>query len=335
MPPELRPLLALLLLTAAACQAVPEQDAKPHRRSPPPKPSPKPSPRPSPCPHHSPPPRQQPFRWVPLSAAQQRRAEQLLSVFENSSLRPSYDYAENLKDGRGVTFGRAGFCTGEDDGLAVVRAYVKAKLRGNPLARFLPTLERVQRQGGGDSPLLAGATQAQFIQAVKSAARDALFRQAQDRVARRLYFDPSQRLAESLGLRLALSKAQLYDAYVQHGYADPGTSEWAISVGGLAAAASQKAGASPLQGADERLWLQCFLEHRRTVLLRAGGDWAEGVQRVDIYSWLLQAGDTGLSEPLVLSYDRCRPDRRAGPCVPQRKCELRLGGITYGDFTLR
>lgn len=38
-------------------------------------------------------------------------------------------------------------------------------------------------------------------QAVKVAARDALFRQAQDRVARQLYFDPSQRLARSLGLR--------------------------------------------------------------------------------------------------------------------------------------
>lgn len=61
--------------------------------------------------------------------------------------------------------GRAGFCTGEDDGVAVVKAYVKAKPRGNPLARFLPVLEKIQRQGGGDSPLLAGASQAQFIQA--------------------------------------------------------------------------------------------------------------------------------------------------------------------------
>lgn len=135
--------------------------------------------------------------------------------------------------------------------------------------------------------------------------------------------------------RLALSKAQLYDAYVQHGYADPGTSEWATSVGGLVAAANQQAGGSPLQGANERVWLrvstqplvvlqaccmqhmprvgfqgkkadagrslrppvglhplavQRFLEHRRAVLLRGGSDWADGVQRVDLYSWLLQVG---------------------------------------------
>lgn len=42
---------------------------------------------------------------------------------------------------------------------------MKAKPRGNLLARFVPVLERIQRRGGGDSPLLAGATQAQFIQA--------------------------------------------------------------------------------------------------------------------------------------------------------------------------
>ncbi|KAL4419138.1 hypothetical protein ABPG77_002651 [Micractinium sp. CCAP 211/92] len=312
----------------AVCRADAPADAKHHR------PSPRLSLRP-PWRPPRPPPRQQPFRWVPLSAAQQRQAEQLLGVFENSSLQPSYGYAQNLRDGRGVTFGRAGFCTGEDDGLAVVRAYVKAKPRGNLLARFVPVLESIQRRGGGDSPLLAGATQAQFIQAVKASAQDVLFRRAQDQVSRQLYFDPSQRLARRLGLRLALSKGQLYDAYVQHGYADPGTSEWAASVGGLVAAANQQAGGSPLQGTTERLWLRRFLEHRRAVLLRGGSDWAEGVQRVDVFSWLLQAGDTGLDEPILLQYNRCRPDRKAGPCIPQRRGELSLGGIGYGDFTLR
>lgn len=47
----------------------------------------------------------------------------------------------------------------------------------------------------------APACHASRLQAVKTAARDVLFRQAQDRVARQLYFDPSQRLAKSLGLR--------------------------------------------------------------------------------------------------------------------------------------
>lgn len=81
------------------CRADAPADAKHHR------PSPRLSLRPPWRPPRSPP-RQQPFRWVPLSAAQQRQAEQLLGVFENSSLQPSYGYAQNLRDGRGVTFGR-------------------------------------------------------------------------------------------------------------------------------------------------------------------------------------------------------------------------------------
>lgn len=38
-------------------------------------------------------------------------------------------------------------------------------------------------------------------QAVKASARDVLFRRAQDVVSSQLYFNPSQRLARSLGLR--------------------------------------------------------------------------------------------------------------------------------------
>lgn len=49
----------------------------------------------------------------------------------------------------------------------------------------------------------------------------------------------------------------------------------------------------------------------------------------------MQAGDAGLNEAILLRYNRCRPDRKAGPCIPQRKGQLSLGGIGYGDFALR
>jgi hypothetical protein len=123
---------------------------------------------------------------------------------------------------------RSGFCTGTGDGVLVVRLYVRLRPQGNPLARYLPALELIDRQGGGgDVSGLDG-----FIQAVQAAGRsDPLFRQAQDRLADELYFAPSQRLAKALGFRLALSKAQLYDAYIQHGYSDPGYDVYDISGG--------------------------------------------------------------------------------------------------------
>jgi hypothetical protein len=44
---------------------------------------------------------------------------------------------------------RSGFCTGTGDGVLVVRLYVRLRPQGNPLARYLPALELIDRQGGG------------------------------------------------------------------------------------------------------------------------------------------------------------------------------------------
>ncbi|PSC72433.1 chitosanase [Micractinium conductrix] len=305
----------------------------------PPRPPPRPRPRPPPRPRPRPPPpkpKPTPFVWVPLAPAQRARAEALLSVFENSSLQPAYGYAENLRDGRGVTFGRCGFCTGTGDGVIVVREYVRlrpAKPGPNPLAPFLPVLERIDREN--NPRLLAGPQEAAFIQAVKNASTDPLFRRAQDTLAAQLYFNPSQQMAKSLGLRLPLSKAQLYDAYVQHGEADEDSWDYGMSANGIAASVSKQMGGSPLEGADEKLWLQRFLLRRRNLLLSDSDGWAAGVQRVDVYAWLLQMGGVQLDRTLRLAWQRCRPDNKAGPCLPQPSGELSLGGVIYGNFVVR
>ena len=44
----------------------------------------------------------------------------LNTIFENGQLEVDYSYAEDIDDGRGITFGRCGFCTGTGDGLVVV-----------------------------------------------------------------------------------------------------------------------------------------------------------------------------------------------------------------------
>ena len=60
---------------------------------------------------------------------------------------------------------RCGFCTGTGDGVIVVREYVRlrpAKPGPNPLAPFLPVLERIDREN--NPRLLAGPQEAAFIQ---------------------------------------------------------------------------------------------------------------------------------------------------------------------------
>jgi hypothetical protein len=44
---------------------------------------------------------------------------------------------------------RSGFCTGTGDGILVVRRYVQLKPTGNPLAQYLPALQRIDDAGGG------------------------------------------------------------------------------------------------------------------------------------------------------------------------------------------
>ena len=53
--------------------------------------------------------------------------------------------------------GGAGFCTGTGDGLVVVQEYTKLQPNNNPLAKYLPALIRIMRDGGGaDTTGLSG-----------------------------------------------------------------------------------------------------------------------------------------------------------------------------------
>lgn len=221
-------------------------------------------------------------------------------------------------------------------------------------------------------------------QAVQALWNDTQFRAAQDYYSDRLYFQPSQDMARSLGLkcargawagragrgrtaqaatrpctashdalmgaaarappplpinhpcRLPIAKAQLYDAYVQHGEADLGTSDYDVSANGMADWVCKQLGGSPLQGVDEQKWYRWYLFRRRNVLQDQDSAWAESLQRTDIYHWINFMGGGNLDRPLRMRWKRCRADKQPGPCVPQvvPLRELQMGGVTYGDFLL-
>lgn len=56
--------------------------------------------------------------------------------------------------------------------------------------------------------------------------------------------------------RSALAKAQLYDAWVQHGRADPASRVYPVSANGIADWTSRDVGGSPLAGISETVWLE-------------------------------------------------------------------------------
>jgi chitosanase len=232
-----------------------------------------------------------------LTADQRRRADQIISAFENSTTQIQYGYAGNLHDGRGVTAGRAGFCTGTGDALLVVERYTGRK-PGNLLARFLPELRRLARSGSDDTSRLP---EADYIAAWDEETRDGAFRDVQDEVVDELYFNPAMRHADRAGLRTALARAQVYDATIQHGDGrDPD------SVGALLRRAAAAARGTPAAGVGERVWLRAFFDVRVADLLDPANeetreDWAASVDRVHSMRRIADTGNHGLTGPIRFS----------------------------------
>ncbi|WP_395296892.1 chitosanase [Kitasatospora hibisci] len=181
-------------------------------------------------------------------------AMQLVSSAENSSLdwKAQYKYIEDIKDGRGYTAGIIGFCSGTGDMLELVEHYTDLK-PGNVLAKYLPALRKVN---GSDSHSGLGSA---FERDWATAAKDGVFRKAQDDERDRVYFNPAVSQAKADGLR-ALGQFAYYDAIVMHG---PGSSS--DSFGGIRKAAMKKA-KTPAQGGDEATYLKAFLAARKVVM---------------------------------------------------------------------
>ncbi|MFG3258739.1 chitosanase [Streptomyces sp. NPDC048172] len=229
-----------------------------------------------------------------LSEAQRDRADQMLTVFENGTTEPQYDYAENLGDGRGVTAGRIGFTTSDGDALTVVRAYAK-EVPGNPLARFAPELERLRKQNSGDTE---GLPEERYVAAWKRAAKDEKFREIQDRQIDRRYYGPAMREADRVGLKTPLARAELYDTAVQHGAGhDPD------SLHALVRRTTKKAGT--VGEAGEKKWLDAFLSTRAANLRSPSNEatadeWKKSVDRVEAIRRLADRGNYDLDGPFKL-----------------------------------
>ncbi|MEV6607602.1 chitosanase [Kutzneria sp. NPDC051319] len=224
-----------------------------------------------------------------LTADQRRRADQLISIFENGTPTVQYGYAEDLHDGRGVTAGRAGYTTNDGDALRVIQAYTDLA-PGNGLARFAPALRQLADTGGGDLP------EADYIAAWKQAADDPAFRRAQDDQVEQNYFTPAMAAADRLGLTTPLARAELYDAAIQHGHgADPD------GLPALIDRATARAGK-----ADEAAWLTAFLDVRADDLRNPANadtkeEWSKSTDRVECFRRIAATGDYTLAGPLTVT----------------------------------
>ena len=227
-----------------------------------------------------------------LTVSQRRIADGLVSEFEQGSVASDYCDVEALGDGRGYTVGRAGLTSADGDLLEFVQDYT-AVAPGNPLARLLPQLGRAARAESASTAGLAA-----LPAAWRATCNRPLDHAIQDRIVDELYFDPALSMWRQLGLRTPLSLAALYDAMIQQGNGDDPD-----GVPALVRSATARAGGTPATGIGEARFLQAFLAVRRADLGHASDPstravWAQSVDRVDVFSYLLRTGQWQLAAPV-------------------------------------
>ena len=232
-----------------------------------------------------------------LSVDQKLRAGRLTSLFENGVIELQYGYAENLQDGRGITCGFEGFCTGTGDAYLVVKQYTDLN-PNNPLAKYLPELTRLLTASNPASTSgLSG-----FISDWATAANDPVFRQVQENVGDSLYYTPAMNYATEWGMTTSLSKAFIWDTMMTHGDGDLDELD---STPAIFDRTVKQMGGSPATGIDEKQFLVAFIAMRKADMLNSYDPetrevWIEAAHRCDVFTEIVNAGNWNLNGPIEI-----------------------------------
>jgi chitosanase len=190
--------------------------------------------------------------------------------------------------------GTGDFTTAGGGILEVVAEY-GAQAPDNPITtRYLPILRTLANDVSPSVTDLAG-----FPEAWQDASSVPAFRQAQDLVMQRRYYDPALAEAERLGITRPLDVAILYDSLIQHGTGDDPD-----GFGAIVARVNERVGRPA--SADRHAWLSKFLDVRASVLAHPSDTqhvvaWPQTVERTNVLTALLNAGADDLIAPLTVT----------------------------------
>jgi chitosanase len=221
---------------------------------------------------------------VEVASELKKTCLQLTTTCENGSTTFNYNYAENIDDGRGITFGIIGFTTGTYDGNELIKYYTRLNPNNN-LAKYIPALDRIDSGSRDDDDRNDDVTGLEnFINDVK-ACDDPLFRQAQLHQLDLHYWNPAVKINDSIGAKNNLTMAFIYDMCVNHG-AD-GAQDFIDEV-------KEDINGTPATGIDEDEFLSWLMDYRYDYLKK---DDPDGAKRVKAYEQLLDDGNVDLILP--------------------------------------
>jgi chitosanase len=275
-----------------------------------------------------------------LTALQKRKAEMLTSIWENGTTVLQYGYCENIRDGRGYTSGRAGFCTGTGDAVLVVRCFDAATSASNGLHKYLPALTALEtafnnsgnNQGQTSTLDTVGGYCADWL-STTTGSQGTAFKSCQDQIVDMLYFQPAVQAAKKWGVVRPLTIAALYDAEINQG--DDGVAALIKQANTDVGNNAQIIPAAPLALAAESTWLDKFLL-RRLALLKGDATWKDSVDRAAQYQVLRTQGNWDLDQRIV-------SDAKAKTLYPSAgyidsgypRCVIAPDGSVTGDAACR
>jgi chitosanase len=217
----------------------------------------------------------------------------LTCVAENDTTDFVFNYAENIHDGRGITFGIIGFTSGTFDGTILLKR-IQTKNSTHPLCSYIPVFEKIDNlHSSGHVDNLTGLDN--FITDFNRYGKDSVVKQAQLELLDELYWNPAMKIASAYGLSLNITKGQIYDASVRHG--EDGAEE-------IAKWTTTALGGSPATGINEIDWLKRYFVERKRYYNEEDGETGI-IERVDImYQGILNSGNYAMVPPFnVKCYD--------------------------------
>lgn len=216
----------------------------------------------------------------------------LTCVAENDTVTFVYNYAENINDGRGITFGIIGFTSGTFDGTILLKR-IKSKDSGHPLCTYIPAFEKIDSlHTDGHVDDVTGL--AEFITDFTKYGNDEVVKESQLELLDEMYWQPAVEIADRTGLKYNITRGQIYDSCVKHGESGAET----------IVERTNAAMGSPANGADEIEWLKRYFIERKKYYDETGEGEAV-IPRIDVmYKGILESGNYMLIPPFnVTCYD--------------------------------
>jgi chitosanase len=233
-----------------------------------------------------------------LTLDQKRACLQMTTFCENDPYTTfQYNFAKNVGDGAGITFGCIGFTTGTYSGNILIKYYTKIS-PDNVLSKYIPALDLIDDKVSATGKKSDDVTGLDNFSAAVQNCTDPLFIEAQKYKLDQMFWSPAVETAADIGAKFPITVAFIYDMCVNHGQdnAKKYVEKTNTAMGG-----------SPATGIDELKWLE------RCISIRLNAA-TNNKYRCNAFQNVLNTGNVNLVTPFSFTCygDTCTIDGNVG-----------------------